>query len=61
MARGRAVRNETLMNIVSGRGNAAHERERGRLYTRIEFELEGCGRLFRMSPSALTAILTLSS
>ena len=33
----------------------------GDCYTRIEFELEGSGRLFRMSPSAFMAILTLSS
>jgi len=61
MARERAVENGTLVNVVSGRGNEAREGERGRLYTRIGIELEGSGRLFRMSPSALTAILTLSS
>jgi len=49
------------VKVVSNRENGARDEGGGRLYTRREFELEGCGRLFRMSPSALTAILTLSS
>lgn len=57
----RAAGDEALVNVVSSGGNGTRGRERERLYTRIEFELEGCGRLFRMSPSALMAILTLSS
>jgi len=50
-----------LINTVSSRAKGVGEEERERVYARVDSVLEGCGWVFRMSPTSSRGILTLSS